>query len=74
MADIVLTQNQSIPDTMRTRYRDNGDGTHSLAVAFIGPSGSSDIVLTQNRSIPATMRTRYVDQGDGTHAMQLVRG
>lgn len=30
MADIILTRDQGIPQGMRTRYRDMGDGTHAL--------------------------------------------
>lgn len=33
MADIVLTRDQGIPQGMRTRYRDMGDGTHALVSA-----------------------------------------
>lgn len=74
MADIVLTQGQSVPSTMQTRYRDMGDGTHAQVVSFRVASGASDIVLSQGQSIPPTMRTRYEDRGDGTHAVVIVRG
>lgn len=74
MADITLTQGQSVPSTMQTRYQDLGDGTHALTINFIAASGSSDIVVRQGQGVPSTMMTRYVDQGDGTHALQLVRG
>lgn len=32
MADITLLQGQSLPPTLRVRYRDMGDGTHALVV------------------------------------------
>lgn len=42
MADIVRAQREQIPATMKTRYRDMGDGTHARVVAaesgaVIGP-------------------------------------
>jgi len=33
MADYVRTQQRGVPDSMQTRYRDMGDGTHALVVA-----------------------------------------
>jgi hypothetical protein len=33
MADIVLTQGQSLPAGMQTRYKDMGDGTHAQVVS-----------------------------------------
>ena len=33
MADIVRAQDEQIPSTMHTRYRDMGDGTHALVTA-----------------------------------------
>ena len=33
MADIVRAQREQIPATMKTRYRDMGDGTHAQVVA-----------------------------------------
>ena len=33
MADYIRTQQQGVPDTMRTLYRDMGDSTHALVVA-----------------------------------------
>lgn len=36
MADIVRAQREQIPATMKTRYRDMGDGTHARVVAADG--------------------------------------
>jgi hypothetical protein len=74
MADIVLTQGQSLPETMQTTYKDLGDGTHALVIEFVPASGASDITISQGQSLPSATRTRYVDKGDGTHALQLTRG
>jgi len=46
MADIVLTQAQSIPPTMRTTYKDMGNGTHALVVAAGGSTLSTIAVDT----------------------------
>lgn len=40
MADIVLSQGQSLPQTMRTRYHDMDDGTHAQVVAVQGTAAS----------------------------------
>jgi len=74
MADIVLTQGQSVPATMQTRYRDMGDGTYARVISFRAGSGGTDIVLSQGQSIPSAMQTRYQDMSDGTHALVLTRG
>lgn len=39
MSDIVLSRDQGIPPTMKTRYTDMGDGTHALNTA-VGQVGS----------------------------------
>ena len=44
MADIVLSQGESVPSTMQTRYRDMGDSTHALVVAT-GTAGAQDVTL-----------------------------
>lgn len=41
MADIVLNQQESLPSSTQTRYRDMGDGTHALVVAAEQGSGSA---------------------------------
>jgi hypothetical protein len=35
MADIVLTQGESLPSETKVRYIDAGDGTHALVI-FVG--------------------------------------
>jgi len=41
MADLVLTQGQSLPSGTQTRYKDMGDGTHAMVVS-IGAELTSD--------------------------------
>lgn len=41
MADIVKAQNDGVPTTMQSRYRDMGDGTHALITASVLSPGSS---------------------------------
>lgn len=33
MADYTRTQQRGVPESMQTRYRDMGDGTHALVTA-----------------------------------------
>jgi len=40
MADYDLTQGESVPNTMKTKYEDMGDGTHALVVSAAGSAGS----------------------------------
>jgi len=50
MADIIRNQQESVPNSMQTRYRDMGDGTHALVVSTGGSSniqvGNTDVSLT----------------------------
>jgi hypothetical protein len=54
MADIVLTQGQSLPPGTQVRYRDMGDGTHALVYSIAGaivatiPVPGIDSVLNVN--------------------------
>lgn len=73
MADIILTQAQSLPATTRIRYKDMGDGTHA-EVVVTDASGSGGFTLLTTQSVPPTVRTRWLDQGDGTHARRWARG
>lgn len=74
MADIVLTQGESLSAGTQFRYRDMSDGTHALVCEYRSTlSGGNDIVLGLGQSLPPTTRTRYADQGDGTHALVQAR-
>ena len=44
MADISISQGQSVPQDMHTKYEDMGDGTHALVVSING-SGLTDTEL-----------------------------
>lgn len=47
MSDLYLEQNQNVPNTVKTRYRDMGDGTHAevlATVAIASPVSALDFV------------------------------
>ena len=48
MADYDLTQGESVPSTMKTKYEDMGDGTHALVVSAAGSSGSVTLLAGEN--------------------------
>ena len=60
MADIDITQGESVPITMKTKYEDMGDGTHALVISFAGtvhPSRCWPARSTSDRSAARASRS-----------------
>ena len=47
MADIDITQGESVPITMKTKYEDMGDGTHALVISAAGSGGSVTLLASE---------------------------
>ena len=71
MADIIKEQNQQTPITMKTRFKDMGDGTHAevyYAGTATGDSGDNitihqsrvDVAATSTAVIAASSNRKYI--------------
>lgn len=57
MADINLTQTENVPNTMVTKYKDMGDGTHALVgAAVLGANSGVDIGDVDVTSVPGALQ------------------
>jgi len=79
MADLVRQQLEGVPRTMRSRYRDMGDGTHALVVSA-DIHGALTVVEpvtvdgTVNVVQPVTVAARLIDEAGAAYGVPNVNG